>query len=321
MNFVFGPVPSRRLGKSLGIDPVPLKTCNWNCVYCQLGRSIPLSNERKEFFPVNEILSQVRKTLQQHKNGEIDWITFVGSGETTLNINLGYLIHAVKQMTKIPVAVITNGSLLYLLAVRQDLMAADAVLPSLDTGNPGLYKKINRPHPEVTFSRYVDGLKTFRSEYQGKLWVEVMLVKDLNDGERELHEIAELLAVIHPDEIHILQPTRPPVEPWVQPADKERLLLAQKILGSTARVIAPVTGTFDLGIHENLTDAIVDIITRHPMKEIELIETLQHYPQVDVKETLRLLAESGKAQVVERYGERYWSALSGYYPENSKEEK
>ncbi|MBE0685383.1 MAG: radical SAM protein [Anaerolineaceae bacterium] len=321
MNYVFGPVPSRRLGKSLGIDPVPLKTCNWNCVYCQLGRSIPLSNERKEFFPVDEILLQVKKTLQQHKNGEIDWITFVGSGETTLNINLGHLIRAVKQMTSIPIAVITNGSLLYLPAVRQDLKTADAVLPSLDAGNPGLYKKINRPHPEVTFSRYVDGLKAFHREYQGKLWIEVMLVKDLNDSERELLELTDLFATIHPDEIHILQPTRPPVEPWVHPADDEKILRAKKILGSSARVIDPVTGGFDLGQHEDLTDAIVDIITRHPMKEIDLIETLQHYPQANAKEILQLLAESGKAQVVIRYGERYWSSLSGYYPENSKEEK
>jgi wyosine [tRNA(Phe)-imidazoG37] synthetase (radical SAM superfamily) len=321
MNYVFGPVPSRRLGKSLGIDPVPLKTCNWNCVYCQLGRSIPLSNERIEFFPVKDILLQVKKTLNNHQPGEIDWITFVGSGETTLNINLGHLIEAVKRMTSIPIAVITNGSLLYLPTVRQDLMAADAVLPSLDAGNPRLYKRINRPHPEVTFLRYLDGLKAFRREYQGKLWIEVMLVKDLNDGERELNELADLLLAIHPDEVHVLQPTRPPVEPWVQPADNEGILRAQKILGPLARVIDPVTGSFDLGQNEDLTDAIVDIITRHPMKELELIETLQHYPKVDVKETLRLLTESGKAQVVERYGEKYWSALSGYYPENSKEKK
>ena len=275
----------------------------------------------KNFFQWTKSLHKSEEHYNSIKKERLIGLRLLDLVKRHLNINLGYLIHAVKQMTTIPVAVITNGSLLYQPAVRQDLLTADAVLPSFDAGNPRLYKKINRPHPEVTFSRQVNGLKAFRGEYSGKLWIEIMLVKDLNDGEIELKELSDLLSAIHPDEIHILQPTRPPAEPWVQPADNEGILRAQKILGPIARMIDPVMGSFDLGQNENLTDAIVDIITRHPMKEVELIETLQHYPQVDVKETLQLLAVSGKAQVVERYGEKYWSALSGYYPENSKEEK
>lgn len=318
MKYVFGPVPSRRLGQSLGVDPIPLKTCNWNCVYCQLGRTIPLTNKREMFFPPEDILTQVQEALLKHKSGEIDWITFVGSGETMLYLGIKKLITDIKKITKIPIAVITNGTLLYLPEVRQELLEADAVLPSLDAGNEYLYKKINRPHPEVTFTRLVEGLMQFRKEYTGKLWIEVMLVKGLNDSEKALSEIAALLSEINPDEVHILQPTRPPVENWVEPTDEEGLQRSVRILGKIARVIDPSKGSFDLGDNNDLTDAIVDIITRHPMKEIEIIEALIKHPQVDVKEALHLLETSGKAQVVVRYGVRYWSALPSYYPEDKK---
>ncbi len=179
MDYVFGPVPSRRLGQYLEIDPLPHKTCNWNCVYCQLGRSRPMVFERKAFFPLKDILAEVQLTLANHSPGEIDWITLVGSGETTLYARIGKLIREVKALTNLPIAVITNGSLLYLPGVRQALTAADAVLPSLDAGNHQLYRKINRPHPSATFDRLLEGLIAFRNEYQGNLWIEVMLVRDL----------------------------------------------------------------------------------------------------------------------------------------------
>lgn len=137
LKYVYGPVPSRRLGQSLGIDTIPLKTCNWNCVYCQLGRTQPLVNERKGYYPSEEILAEVREALEAHKPGEIDWVTFVGSGEPLLHARIGRLIQQVKGMTELPVAVITNGSLLYLLEVRQELVSADAVLPTLDAGTAG----------------------------------------------------------------------------------------------------------------------------------------------------------------------------------------
>ena len=316
MKYVFGPVPSRRLGQSLGIDPVPLKTCNWNCVYCQLGRTRPLSNERKDYFPPEEIIDQVKEALEAHKPGEIDWVTFVGSGETTLHTSLGAMIRQVKVLTKIPVAVITNGSLLYLPEVRQELAEADAVLPTLDAGNERLYRKINRPHPMITFNRIIDGLISFRGEYQGKLWVEVMLIKEMNDSEVELKRIAAKLDRIHPDEVHILLPDRPPSEPWVKPTDEEGLLRAQAILGNIAKIVHPATGTFDLSGSENLVDAIVGIITRHPMKEAELVETLKQFSSEDVVKTLNQLEESGKAQVIKRYGVRFWSAMPAFYPTN-----
>jgi wyosine [tRNA(Phe)-imidazoG37] synthetase (radical SAM superfamily) len=289
MKYVFGPVPSRRLGQSLGIDPVPLKTCNWNCIYCQFGRSRPLVNERREYFLREDILAEVAQALTTHATGEIDWVTFVGSGETTLHAEIGWLIRRVKDLTNLPIAVITNGSLLYLPEMRDELLPADAVLPSLDAGNASLYRKINRPHSEVSFTRLVEGLTAFRKEYQGKLWIEVMLVSGLNDTEEALREIAAVLNRIQPDEVHLLQPTRPPAETWVQPSDEEGLFRAQAILGKIARVIHPASGSFDLSGSESLVDAIVGVITRHPMREDELLETLNHFSPGDVAATLSAL--------------------------------
>lgn len=315
MNYVFGPVPSRRLGQSLGIDTIRLKTCNWNCVYCQLGRSMPLTNERREYIPREEILAEVKSALASHKHGEIDWITFVGSGEPTLHSGIGWLIRQVKSLTEIPVAVITNGSLLYQPEARDELSAADAVLPTLDAGSAALYRQINRPDGEITFERHLQGLVDFRREYRGKLWVEVMLVRGLNDTTEALEDIAKILERVKPEAVHINLPTRPPVETWVQPTDDEGLLRAMSILGNIAKVVHPAEGIFDLGGFQNVVDAVISIITRHPMRQDELEKTLTQWSTGQVSEALAELESSGRAQVVERYGVRFWSASPSRYPQ------
>ena len=319
MKHVFGPVPSRRLGQSLGIDPVPLKTCNWNCVYCQLGRTQNFVTARQSFFEVEEVFEQVKEALRSHQPNGIDWITFVGSGETTLHSGLGEMIAGVKGLSDIPVAVITNGSLLYQPQVRAELILADAVLPTLDAGNPTLYRRINRPHPEFTFERLVHGLIDFRKEYKNQLWVEVMLVQSLNDSAESLEEIKGWLDKINPDEVHIVQPTRPPVEIWVRPPDEETLLRAQAILGDVATVVLPAQGSFDLGSEKNLIDAILGIITRHPMRETELMESLYDWSASEVADHLEALSQSGRAQVIIRFGERFWSAAGATYPNHPSE--
>jgi wyosine [tRNA(Phe)-imidazoG37] synthetase (radical SAM superfamily) len=314
---VFGPVPSRRLGQSLGIDTIPLKTCNWNCVYCQLGRSTPLVNERKNYYVPEAILSQVQAVLSAHRPSDIDWITFVGSGEPTLHASIGLLIRQVKTLTDLPVAVITNGSLLYLPEVRQELSAADAVLPTLDAGNAQLYRKINRPWPGLAFEQLLDGLTAFRQVYHGKLWVEVMLVKGLNDTEDALRDIAAALRRIEPDQVHIVLPTRPPAEPWVEPPDEAGLMRAVAILGDVAQIAHPAEGDFDLSGCA-VVEAIVSIITRHPMREDELVRTLERWTPGQVEEALEMLATGGQAQVVERHGVRFWSAAAARYPERAR---
>jgi wyosine [tRNA(Phe)-imidazoG37] synthetase (radical SAM superfamily) len=200
----------------------------------------------------------------------------------------------VKSLTQLPVAVITNGSLLYLPEVRQELAAADAVLPSLDAGNARLYRKINRPHPQASFERLVAGMESFRHEYSGQLWL--------------------ILKRIRPDQVHILEPTRPPAETWVQPPDQEGLLRARAILGDTARTLPPSQGSFDLGESESLVEAIVGIVTRHPMREDELTETLTRFSPEEVSAALAELERSGRVQIVARYGVRFWTASPAYFP-------
>jgi wyosine [tRNA(Phe)-imidazoG37] synthetase (radical SAM superfamily) len=314
MKYVFGPVPSRRLGQSLGIDTIPLKTCNWNCVYCQLGRTQPVIYRRADFFPRSDILSEVQQALKVHQPGEIDWVTFVGSGEPAMHTGIGWLIRQTKNLTDIPVAVITNGSLLYDPQVRYELSAADAVLPSLDAGTSTLYRRINRPHPSATFRRLVTGLITFRRKFSGRLWVEVMLVRGLNDTKQALLDIVGVLYRVKPDEIHINLPTRPPAETWVQPADEEGVLRALTILGEVAHVLHPAPGNFDLGDYDNLTDAVISIITRHPMRQEELERTLEQAAPGQARDVLTELERSGRAQVVERYNARFWSAAPSHYP-------
>lgn len=313
MNFVFGPVPSRRLGQSLGIDPIPLKTCNWNCTYCQLGRSNPIVTERREYFPREQIIAEFENIMLSREAKEIDWVTLVGSGETTLHAGIGWLIRRVKALTPLPLAVITNGSLLYLPEVRLDLSAADAVLPSLDAGNPALYRKINRPHPTASFDQLIDGMVAFRNEYCGKLWVEVMLVRGLNDTEQAMSEIAAILAAIRPDEVDLVQPHRPAVEISVLPPDDDGLLRARSILGTIAKVVHPAIGRFELRGSAAPADAILEIITRHPMREDELLEALRQHGAENASEVLAQLAQHGKAQILERYGTRFWVASSGHY--------
>jgi wyosine [tRNA(Phe)-imidazoG37] synthetase (radical SAM superfamily) len=315
MQYVFGPVPSRRLGQSLGIDPIPLKTCNRNCVYCQLGRTTSLTNTRREYCPGQEILLQVASVLERHAPGEIDWITFVGSGEPTLHSGLGWMIREVKSLTTIPVAVITNGALLYCPDVRSELALADAVMPTLDAGSPDLYQAINRPHPETTFKRILEGLTAFREEYKGRLWVEVMLVRGMNDSTSALRDIAAVLGKIHPDGVHIDLPSRPPAEPWVKPPNDKGIARAVEILGQKALVVSPSEGEFDLSGYDDIGDAVFGIISRHPMRETELRRALECWTPGQVDVALAQLAAGGRVRTVKRNGVRFWASVETRFPD------
>jgi wyosine [tRNA(Phe)-imidazoG37] synthetase (radical SAM superfamily) len=303
---VYGPVPSRRLGQSLGIDPIPLKTCNYNCVYCQLGRTRPVTNRRKDFFPPEEILSEVRQALKTRGSEEIDYLTFVGQGEPTLCASLGWLIRRVKEISPIPVAVITNGALLHREDVREELLAADMVMPTLDAADDAAFRKVNRPWPRFRIAGIIEGMRAFRKAFQGRLWIEVMLVKGVNDGEQALLAIRDALRAIGPDQVQINVPIRPPAEAWVEIPDQEALMRAVAILGEAAEVIEPYEGSFDLSGSDTIVEAVLTIIRRHPMREVRLIETLSRYAPEDVRSTLAELERSGQARRRTYRGQAFW---------------
>jgi wyosine [tRNA(Phe)-imidazoG37] synthetase (radical SAM superfamily) len=317
MPAVYGPVPSRRLGQSLGVDPIPFKTCNYNCVYCQLGRTVPLTNERKDYIPPETILAELRRALARHGPGEIareiDYITFVGQGEPLLCASIGRLLQEMKSLSDIPLAVITNGSLLYLPEVRAELRTADVVMPTLDAADEETFRRINRPWPLLHVADLIEGLVAFRAGFPGQLWVEVMLVKGLNDSAEKLTGIGDALQRIRPDQVHVNVPIRPPAEAWVEQPDEEGLMRASVILGDVARLVLPYEGTFDLGEDLPPGEAIVQVIRRHPMREQELLETLARFAPGEVQQALQALAASGEAQEIVYRGHTFWHYAGGRY--------
>jgi wyosine [tRNA(Phe)-imidazoG37] synthetase (radical SAM superfamily) len=314
MNYVYGPIPSRRLGRSLGVDPIPLKTCNWNCVYCQLGRSLPLTNERRAYAPQAAILDEISDVLGRHQPGDIDFISFVGSGEPTLHSGIGWLIRQVKAMTTIPVAVITNGTLLYLPEVGADLLPADVVMPTLSAGTVDVYRRIHRPHPEATFARLVDGIISFRQIYSGQLWIEVMLIQGVNDSEQSLRALASIIRTIGAQQVHVVIPDRPPAEPWVAAPDSEGLMRAVAILGPIARVVHPYSNTVDVSDYATPADAILGIVTRQPMSQGQLGHLLTRWSEEEIAVALANLELDGQAHVVERLSTRFWTASPSFFP-------
>ncbi|MEA3297139.1 MAG: radical SAM protein [candidate division Zixibacteria bacterium] len=267
--YVYGPVPSRRLGRSLGVSPIPPKVCSYTCVYCQLGRTTRLQMKRESFFPKEDILAEIVSKAPKDKT---DYVTFVGDGEPTLNNDLGWLIQSTKEKLQLPVAVITNGSLLSQEKVREDLSRADVVIPTLDAGNDKTFRAVNRPHRRIDYDTMLQGLVDFQRRYSGQVWVEVMLVKDLNDSERELQSIKQAVDMIAPDRVYVLTPIRPPAERWVKPPNPETILRAQEILGEATLVSGLETGQFGLGEFSDAGQAILEIGSRHPLRSEQAAE-------------------------------------------------
>ncbi|MBF0585564.1 radical SAM protein [Prosthecochloris sp. N3] len=308
MKYVFGPVSSKRLGQSLGVDILPPKSCTWNCIYCQLGRTKEYVTARREFFPKEDILAEIRQAV--HSGAPIDWITFVGSGETTLYRHLGWLIHETKQVTDIPVAVITNGSLLSDEDVRNELLEADAVLPSLNAGSADLFNRIDRPAPGFTFERHVEGLRSFREIYNNRLWVEVMLIAGLNDSVEALQDIADILETVRPDMVHLVLPTRPSTESTVHLPHDEAVTRARLILSSVAQVVHPAKKAMNLKNTDDIISTVSAITMRHPLQERELRHALDELLPDDPDQAERMietLLGSGRFKTLTlEDGEVYW---------------
>ena len=269
--FVYGPVPSRRLGRSLGVSPIPPKTCTYSCVYCQLGRTTHLQVQRRSFFRKEAVLAEIAAALN---SADTDFITFAGDGEPTLSADLGWLIRQCRKRFPKPVAVITNGSLLFRADVRYDLAAADIVLPSIDAGDDILFRCVNRPHGQLDFQTVRRGLTRFRRDFAGELWLEVMLVAGLNDTDEALYSIRDMVEPVQPHQIYIMTPTRPPAEAWVKSASPERLFRARMLLGHAEALFQHETGPFGWKALPNAKAALLSIGFRHPlrMKQARQIE-------------------------------------------------
>jgi wyosine [tRNA(Phe)-imidazoG37] synthetase (radical SAM superfamily) len=239
MKYIYGPVESRRLGLSLGISLTPYKICNFDCVYCQLGKAGALAVERKEYVKNDEIINELKSWLQNSSEKEraLNYITISGSGEPTLNIKIGELIKEIKKITTVPLAVITNASLLSDPGVRFCVSAADVIIPSLDAATEEVFKEINRPHPDIKIEDIINGLITLRKEFRGEIWLEVMLVRGINDDIRYIKKLKETISLINPDKVQLNSPVRTTAEAGISPVDKNKLSRIKEILGEKCEII------------------------------------------------------------------------------------
>lgn len=259
---VYGPVPSRRLGRSLGIDIVPYKVCSYDCIYCQLGRTKEKTVDRKPYVPLEKVLDQLYQKL---KHGErADYITLGGSGEPTLNSQLETLIHDIKQHTEIPVAVLTNGSLLWDMSVRKSIMEADVVLPSLDAHDQNGFQAINRPHTKIDFKTMAEGLIAFRKEYQGQIWLEVFIVEGINATETDAVSFRHWIDRLTPDKVHLNTAIRPTAEANARQVSPKEMARFCKILGGKAEVITPFKTQDGHKKKAWVKDDLLNLLARRP---------------------------------------------------------
>jgi wyosine [tRNA(Phe)-imidazoG37] synthetase (radical SAM superfamily) len=223
------------LGRSLGVDLVPFKTCTYDCIYCQLGRTTHKTVERAEYVPLKAVVAEVKARLAQ--GPAPDYVTLSGSGEPTLHLRVAELISEIKAFTTTPVAVLTNGSLLWQAEVRESLAEADLVVPSLDAGSEALFQRVNRPHPEITFERMVTGLQEFRPGFAKPIWLEVFLLEGLTALPAEVERIAEIVTTISPDRVQLNSVARPPAEEYARGVPLETLRACAKALGPQAEIV------------------------------------------------------------------------------------
>jgi wyosine [tRNA(Phe)-imidazoG37] synthetase (radical SAM superfamily) len=261
---LYGPVPSRRLGRSLGIDLVPHKICTYDCIYCQIGKTTQKTLVRQEYVPVMEVIEEVERFLKE-ETSSIDYLSLSGSGEPTLHSKIRSVIEGIKGITSIPIAVITNGSLLYLEEVRQDLLYADVVLPSLDAVSSDAFLKINRPDEGLSAEGMVEGLVEFRKVFKGQIWLEILFCRGVNDSQSELSLMKEAIGHIKPDQIHLNTVVRPPSEIWATPLSQKEMEKIQTFFGERASIISEFDRhPFSL-TERDIKEEILKILRRRPL--------------------------------------------------------
>ncbi len=289
----YGPVPSRRLGQSLGVNNIPPKICTYSCIYCQLGRTLDMQVEREEFYTVEEVFEAVKEKVEtaEENNEEIDHISFVPDGEPTLDRSLGEKIERVKDLGQ-EVAVISNASLIYDEEVREDLSKADWVSLKMDAISKEGWKKVNRPHKDLDLERIMDGIHKFSDMFKGSLNTETMLVEGVNDSTSELDKIADELVDIDADKSYIGIPTRPPAEDWVKPPDEKKITEAYRIFEEEGLDVEYLIGyegdTF--ASSGDLKEDLLSITSVHPMRERQ-VEKLISKSKGDWSEVQELIEE------------------------------
>lgn len=293
---VFGPVLSKRLGNSLGIDVIPHKTCSYNCIYCQLGSEENTITDLTNYYSVDEIIYELKEALLNNKN--IDYITFTGSGEPTLYKDLKKLIYEIKQITDIPVCVITNGSLLYKQEMRSNLLLADLIIPSLDAGNEETFKLIDNPNKEIDFDKMVEGLIEFKKVFKGEYWLEIFLLKDINDNEDELDDIIKIVKKIKPDRIQLITATRRVANEKAKALSDEELKKIKKYFNSKCDIEIDIPNISEnhKGNTRILTEEdIVNFLIRQPDTAYIIAKSFNENER-KVKELLDLLIKKNKVR-------------------------
>lgn len=306
---VYGPVPSRRLGASLGIDLVQPKTCDYDCVYCQLGRTSHLTTKRAPYAGADEILAELIPRLES--GARPDYVTMAGSGEPTLNSELPAVISRVKEATGIPVAVITNGSLLADPAVSEACAMADVVLPSLDAGDEETFEKVNRPCAGLDFDKVAAGLIDFRRSFDGAVWLEVMMLDGINSSDSSMKSIGEVLEEIRPDEVHLNTVVRPPAEPFARSVDEGRLREIASLLRPRVTVLREAMrgeGAVPDGSIDEVE--LLELVRRRPCTRRHIASAFGTSETEALKVLSRLASENGIISELSD-GEVFYRALPG----------
>ncbi len=274
----YGPVPSRRLGKSLGINNIPPKNCTYSCVYCQLGRTLNMHVKRKEFYNPKKIINSVKEKVKKakEKNEKIDYLTFVPDGEPTLDINLGEEIKQIKKLG-IKIAIITNSSLIWQKNVRNELSEADWVSIKIDAISEKVWKKTDRPHGSLKLDKILDGIKAFSKTFKGNLATETMLIENINDNTSEIEKTADFISNLNPYKSYISIPTRPPAEKWVKAASEKKINKAYQIFKQKNIDVEYLIGYEGnaFAFTGNVEDDILSITSVHPMKKEAVEEFLK----------------------------------------------
>jgi wyosine [tRNA(Phe)-imidazoG37] synthetase (radical SAM superfamily) len=288
--YIFGPVPSRRLGRSLGVDLVPYKTCTFDCIYCDLGRTTHKTISRQSYVLPEDIQGEFEICLSALEK-KPDYITLSGSGEPTLNTDIGEIIRSIKDITSTPIAVLTNSSLLSLEEVRNDLLGADLVVPSLDAITPILFEYINRPHPNLKIEEIISGLIQFRKQYRGQIWLEILFCRGANDGKEEVEKFKGVIEKVQPDRVQLNTPVRPPAEDFAFPLTLGQLEEIRERLGEKAEIISEFAAPLGEEFNSVKDTEILNLIKRRPCTAEDISKALGLHLNEVVKYLEKLIKE------------------------------